>query len=90
MKPKVFTCIAALAVVAVLAAPIGAAAQDNPNGEHATLITFDAPGAGTGAGQGTQSLAISPPGARAPGLQVGVVQPSPEGAKENTPIVESL
>ena len=45
--------------------PVRLVAQDNHDGEDARLITFDAPGAGTSAGQGTETLvgAISPSGA---------------------------
>jgi len=45
--------------------PLWLIAQDNHDNEDGTLITFDVPGAGTSAGQGTEALvgAISPSGA---------------------------
>ena len=63
MKPRILTCISAMVLLTSLATiPVRLVAQDK-------LITFDVPGAGTGAGQGTFAFslggvaAISPSGA---------------------------
>ncbi|MGA7048496.1 MAG: hypothetical protein WBY98_19685, partial [Candidatus Sulfotelmatobacter sp.] len=63
MKFEKLMCIAAIALLVVLAVPVSLAAQDNPHSKDAKFITFNAPGAGTGAGQGTISNSINPAGA---------------------------
>lgn len=52
----------ALVSFVALAAPVPLAAQDNNNLQYATFITFNAPDARTGAGQGTQAYGISSTG----------------------------
>jgi hypothetical protein len=51
-----------LLVFAVSLAISGLVLSANANERKTTIITFDAPGSGTGAFQGTTSLAISPNG----------------------------
>jgi hypothetical protein len=63
MKARRSTYITAMTLLTSLLIPVRLVAQDNHNSEEGTLITFDAPGAGTGAGQGTEGQAISPSGA---------------------------
>src|ERR1019366_3457659 len=53
-KPRRLSLLVAIAVVAALAFAVGASAQK--------IITFDVPGAGTGAGQGTIPYGINPVG----------------------------
>jgi hypothetical protein len=51
-----------LLAFAVSLATSGFALSANANERKTTIITFDVPGAGTGAGQGTQGFAINPAG----------------------------
>ena len=67
MKPRILTGISAMVLLAPLAMiPVRLVAQDNHDNK---LITFDVPGKGTSAGQGTfasnidSAAAISPSGA---------------------------
>ena len=53
---------ALLQVLAVSLVTLGFVLSANANERKTAIITFDAPGAGTGASQGTQGLAISPQG----------------------------
>jgi hypothetical protein len=66
MKPKVLTSITAMTVFVALAISIRLSAQEqqeHPSSTHQpTIITFDAPGAGTATGQGTEGIAINPDG----------------------------
>jgi len=62
MKTKVLGCITAMTLFVALAIPIRSAAQDNRD-HWPTFTTFDAPGAGTGSGQGTFPTAINTEGA---------------------------
>src|SRR5208283_5159469 len=61
---KFRTCMwnIAMCLFAALAITLQLSAQDKPD-HQATFTTFDAPGAGTGAGQGTIANVISPAGA---------------------------
>ena len=63
MKSKSLTLFIALIVFVALAVPVRLAAQDNQKSNHSKFITFDAPGAGTGAGQGTFPITINTAGA---------------------------
>jgi hypothetical protein len=49
--------------LAALVIPPRIAAQNDRDGKHAKFITFDAPGAGTGEGQGTSPVSIIARGA---------------------------
>jgi hypothetical protein len=66
MKSRILTPITAITVFAALAISIRLSAQEqqeHPSRTHQpTIITFDAPGAGTGPGQGTLGIAINPAG----------------------------
>ena len=66
MNSRTLTSITAMTVFAALAISIRLSAQeqqDHPIRTHQpTIITFDAPGAGTGPGQGTEGIAINPAG----------------------------
>ena len=66
MNSRTLTSITAMTVFAALAISIRLSAQeqqDHPSSTHQpTITTFDAPGAGTAAGQGTFGLGINPPG----------------------------
>ena len=55
MKSEKVVCIFAIALLVATAIPASLAAQDNPQSKDAGFTTFDVPGAGTGAGQGTQA-----------------------------------
>jgi hypothetical protein len=61
MKSWVLISISAFTLLAGLSIPPEGAADDW-DGKRSKLITFDAPGAGTGSGQGTFPIAISPRG----------------------------
>ena len=67
MKSRILISTSAITLLLALAIPPWVAAQDNSDGRHAKFILFDAPGAGTGAGQGTYPLAINPRGVIAGG-----------------------
>ena len=54
MKSRRLTCVTAMTLFAALAITLQTSAQ--------TIITFDAPGAGQGAGQGTYASSINPKG----------------------------
>jgi uncharacterized membrane protein len=60
-KSRVLMWTAASCLFTVLAIPAGLAAQDGPDHQPA-IVTFDVPGAGTGAYQGTSPSAINPKG----------------------------
>jgi hypothetical protein len=60
MRSRISTCVTAMTLATALAIPVRLAAQDHQDGENARFITFDAPGAGTGSGQGTAPLAVNP------------------------------
>ena len=62
MKPWKLISITVLALLAGLAMP-ALEAQSDRLGRHAEMITFNAPGAGTGSGQGTLPNNINPQGA---------------------------
>ena len=62
MKTRILISISAITLLAALAISVRLAAQDNWDGKHAKFILFDAPDAGTGAGQGTVTFAINPVG----------------------------
>src|ERR1700731_3835579 len=66
MNSRTLTSITAMTVFAALAISIRLSAQeqqDHFSSTHQpTITTFDAPGAGTGPGQGTQGIAINPAG----------------------------
>ena len=53
MKSEKLMSIAAIALLVALAIPVSLAAQDNWHNKNGKIITFNAPGAGTGSGQGT-------------------------------------
>jgi hypothetical protein len=62
MKSRILISISAITLLAALVIPTRMAAQDDRDVKHAKLITFDAPGAGTGEGQGTSPVGITPRG----------------------------
>ena len=62
MKSRISICITAMTLLTV-AIPVRLAAQDHQDSQNARFITFDAPGAGTGAFQGTLPQDNNPPGA---------------------------
>jgi hypothetical protein len=63
MRSEKLICIFAIALIVVLAIPVSLAAQHNRHNKNGKFITFDAPGAGTGAGQGTIPYGLTPSGA---------------------------
>src|SRR6267143_580013 len=63
MKPRILMCSIAMTVFAALAVPVRLAAQNNQDKKDARFITFDAPGAGTGAFQGTLAQSVNAAGA---------------------------
>ena len=72
MKSTAWKCLTGLTLLAALAPPIQLVAQDQHGKEEGTIITFDAPGAGTSAGQGTAGY-FGP-------FSIGVDAISPRGA----------
>ena len=56
MKSRILISISAITLLPALVIPTRIAAQDDRDGKHARIITFDAPDAGTSSGQGTTSL----------------------------------
>jgi len=58
MKSEKLMYIAAIALLVALAMPVSLAAQDNCHNKKGKIITFNAPGAGTGAGQGTMPVGV--------------------------------
>src|SRR5207302_114184 len=66
MKSRILTSFTAMTVFAALAISIRLSAQEqqeHPSSTHQpTITTFDAPGAGTAAGQGTFGFGINPAG----------------------------
>ena len=61
MKSRTCMWNIAICLLTVLAITLQLAAQDHPD-HQPTITTFDAPGAGTGAGQGTFAVIINPAG----------------------------
>jgi hypothetical protein len=63
MKSRILISISAFTLLAALASPVRLAAQGNREGKPTKLVIFDAPGAGTGAFEGTVGYGINPAGA---------------------------
>jgi hypothetical protein len=61
MRPRILISISAITLLPALAVPPRVSAQDNWDGKHAKFILFDAPDAGTVAGQPSAQISLSPP-----------------------------